>query len=103
MLGEQSLHDDDTMDDETDQHPSGDDLHADVRAPEQRADGQDHEIRITTRGNQAEETVERPPHVHRDSEQQLEQTFFQTLRDIADQRSEEHKSELQSLMRTSYA
>src|SRR3546814_17234535 len=65
MLGEQSLHDDDTMDDETDQHPSGDELHADVRAPEQRADGQDHAVRIPARGNPAEKTVERPPTVTR--------------------------------------
>src|SRR3546814_936314 len=86
------------MDHQRDYRPPGDKLKPNVRPIEYQSDHQNDHIRIAPGRNQPELRIELSPHMDVHAEGSDEFSFDQTL-----QRSEEHTSELQSLMRISYA
>src|SRR3546814_8465085 len=91
------------MDHQRDYRPPGDKLKPNVRPIEYQSDHQNDHIRIAPGRNQPELRIELSPHMDVHAEGSDEFSFDQTLQDIAEHRSEEHTSELQSLMRISYA
>src|SRR3546814_1538772 len=101
------------MDDQRDDGPPRYRDQPDVGASAKRREEQDREVRVAARGDEAEIAVEFLPdmdiHAEVLDEQSLDYALEHIARDDGDHdpdeglRSEEHTSELQSLMRTSYA
>src|SRR5262249_23098451 len=62
--------------------PDSDHIDSDIGTPGQRGDGEDCQIGIAARGDQAQAAVEALPDMHVELEPQLEPAFLESLQDV---------------------